>query len=251
MGNGNQSLAGRHILVTGGARRIGGAMVRELARAGAHVVIHCRQSAAAAQATAREARACGVQAWVVTADLADPAGADRCMDAALAATGGHLDGLVNNASHYPASRLLTVPPADLEASLRLHAAAPLLLARRLAALGGEGDIVNVLDARMTMYDADHAAYHLGKRMLLSLTSMLALELAPRIRVNAVAPGAVLQPDGEPAAALERLAAFNPLRRHGSPAGVAACVRFLMTCDFMTGQTLFYDGGYHLKAATYG
>ena len=251
MGNGNQSLAGRHILVTGGARRISGAMVRELARAGAHVVIHCRQSAEAAQATAREARACGVQAWVVTADLADPAGADRCMDAALAATGGRLDGLVNNASHYPASRLLTVPPDELEASLRLHAAAPLLLARRLAALGGEGDIVNVLDARMTMYDADHAAYHLGKRMLLSLTSMLALELAPRIRVNAVAPGAVLQPDGEPAAALERLAAFNPLRRHGSPAGVAVCVRFLMTCDFMTGQTLFYDGGYHLKAATYG
>jgi pteridine reductase len=251
MSNVNQTLAGRHILVTGGARRIGAAIVRELARAGAHVVIHCRESAEAAQATAREARACGVQAWVVTADLADPADVERCMDAVLVATGGKLDGLVNNASHYPPSHLLSVPPYEIEDSLRLHAVAPLLLARRMAALGGTGDIVNVLDARMTMYDADHAAYHLGKRMLLTLTSMLALELAPRFRVNAVAPGAVLQPDGEPAAELERLAAFNPLQRHGSPQGVADCVRFLMTCDFMTGQTLYYDGGYHLKAATYG
>ena len=251
MSNVNQTLAGRHILVTGGARRIGAAIVRELARAGAHVVIHCRESAEAAQATAREARACGVQAWVVTADLADPADVERCMDAVLVATGGKLDGLVNNASHYPPSHLLSVPPYEIEDSLRLHAVAPLLLARRMAALGGTGDIVNVLDARMTMYDADHAAYHLGKRMLLSLTSMLALELAPRFRVNAVAPGAVLQPDGEPVAELERLAAFNPLQRHGSPQGVADCVWFLMTCDFMTGQTLYYDGGYHMKAATYG
>lgn len=251
MDNGRQSLAGRHVLITGGARRIGGVITLELARAGAHVVIHCHKSGEAAQATAAAARACGVHAWAVTADLSEPGGAERCMDAALAATGGRLDGLVNNASHYPESRLLSVPPGELEASLRLHATAPLLLARRMAALGGTGDIVNVLDARMTMYDAEHAAYHLGKRMLLNLTRMLALELAPRIRVNAVAPGAVLQPDGEPEAALERLAAFNPLQRHGSPAGVAACVRFLMTCDFMTGQTLFYDGGYHLKAATYG
>lgn len=110
MSNVNQTLAGRHILVTGGARRIGAAIVRELARAGAHVVIHCRESAEAAQATAREARACGVQAWVVTADLADPADVERCMDAVLVATGGKLDGLVNNASHYPPSHLLSVPP---------------------------------------------------------------------------------------------------------------------------------------------
>jgi pteridine reductase len=247
----NQSLAGHYILVTGGARRLGGAIARDLARAGAHVVIHCRQSVDAARTTAREVEALGVKAWVVACDLADLQGIDRFMDEVLAATGGKLDGLVNNASHYSESHLLTVSPGELEAGLRLHATAPLLLARRLAALGGSGAIVNLLDARMTMYDARHAAYHLGKRMLLSMTRMLALELAPRIRVNAIAPGAVLQPDGEPEALLERLAAFNPLRRHGSPQGVAACVRFLLTCDFITGQTLFYDGGYHLKAATYG
>ena len=102
-----------------------------------------------------------------------------------------------------------------------------------------------------MADSGHAAYHLSKRMLLTLTRMLAVELAPAVRVTAVAPGAVLQPDGAPASELERLAQFNPLRAHGSPEGVAECVRFLLASDFVTGQVLFYDGGYHLKAATYG
>lgn len=246
-----KALAGRTILVTGGARRIGGVIVRDLAAAGADVVVHCHRSAEEARETAEAARGSGVKAWVVNCDLSDPAAVDRCMDNVLAATNGRLDGLVNNASVYPESHVLTVQPEAVDACVRLHATAPLLLARRMAALGGEGDIVNILDARITMYDSEHAAYHLSKRMLFSLTRMLALELAPRIRVNAVAPGAVLQMDREDEAALQRLATFNPLQTHGSPQGLAACVRFLMTCDFITGQTLYYDGGYHLKAATYG
>jgi NAD(P)-dependent dehydrogenase (short-subunit alcohol dehydrogenase family) len=187
----------------------------------------------------------------MSGDLTDPSALDPLMDHVLALTNGRLDGLVNNASSYPASRVRTLQANELAASVHLHGFAPLALARRLAAAGRPGSVVNVLDARITMYDADHVAYHLGKRMLDSVTRMLALELAPRIRVNAVAPGAVLQKDTEDETALERLSAFNPLRMHGSPAGVATCVRFLLATDFITGQTLFYDGGYHLKAATYG
>jgi pteridine reductase len=247
----DQNLKGRTILVTGGARRIGGAIVLDLAAAGADVVVHCHRSGAEARDTAQAARTAGVKAWVVCCDLSDPPSVERCMDEVLAVTNGRLDGIVNNASLYNPSHVLTVSPAELDASLRLHALAPLLLARRLAALGGCGDVVNVLDARITTYDTGHAAYHLSKRMLFALTRMLALELAPRIRVNAVAPGAVLQMDREDEAALIRLAAFNPLQKHGSPRGLASCVRFLLSCDFITGQTLYYDGGYHLKAATYG
>ena len=246
------ALAGRTILVTGGARRLGAVIVQQLAAAGADVVVHARESLEAAEATAQMARRQGVKAWVVVSDLGDPSSLDRFMDEVLSVTEGRLDGLINNASAFPKSHLLTVPTEEIEASIRLHALAPLVLARRLAerAVGG-GDIINILDTRITTYDAQHAAYHLGKRMLFSLTRMLALELAPRFRVNAVAPGAVLQPEGEDATMLKRLAAFNPLQMHGSPQGVANCVLFLMTCGFITGQTLFYDGGYHLKAATYG
>lgn len=246
-----KKLAGRTILVTGGARRIGAAIVRALAHQGAEVVIHCHRSLSAARELADELTAQGRRIGVVQGDLGDPNTPDRLMDDVLAATGGRLDGLVNNASNYPEAHLLTVAPAAIEDAVRLHASAPLLLARRLAGLGVTGDVVNVLDARVTMYDAQHAAYHLSKRMLLALTSMLALELAPRIRVNAVAPGAVLAPDGQDADAWQRLAACNPLQRLGDTRGVADCVSFLMTCAFMTGQTLYYDGGYHLKAATYG
>ena len=81
---------------------------------------------------------------------------------------------------------------------------------------------------------------------MSVVAALARELAPAIRVNAVAPGAVLQEDGMPVAALERLSAFNPLKAHGSPEGLAACVRFLLECDFITGQTIHYDGGYWMR-----
>lgn len=246
-----RELAGRTILVTGGARRVGAAIARALAAAGADVVIHCHRSLDEAQRTAAGLRELGTQAWVAACDLGDVQRLDKFMDVVLDATGGRLDGIVNNASVYTRTHLLTASPGEIEAALHLHATAPLLLARRMAALGGTGDIVSILDARLTMYDAQHAAYHLGKRLLLSLTSMLALELAPRIRVNAVAPGAVLMADNAVPAAWERLSDYNPLRMLGTPEGVAGCVRFLMSTGFITGQTLYYDGGYHLKAATYG
>lgn len=251
MANSDNGLAGRTALVTGGARRIGSAIALALARAGSNVVIHYCQSRDEAEATAAAARSQGVASWTVAGDLAAAGGAQAVMDEALALTGGRLDILVNNASRYPESRLLTLTAGELEECVRLHVAAPLALAQRFAALAGGGDIVNVLDARITAYDAAHAAYHLSKRMLFSLTRMLALELAPRIRVNAVAPGAVLPPPGEGDDFLARVACCNPLRRHGTPEELAQCVCMLMANSFITGQVIYYDGGYHMKAATYG
>ncbi len=244
-------LSGRTALVTGGARRIGRALSLALARAGANVVVHYCHSGDEAHATAAEIRAQGVDAWVVAGDLLAAGGATALMDGALALTGGKLDILINNASLYPESRLLTMTAEELEECVRLHVAAPLALAQRLAALSSECDIVNMLDARITAYDAAHAAYHLSKRMLFSLTRMLALELAPRIRVNALAPGAVLPPAGEDEDFLERMTRHNPLRRHGTPEELAQCLLMLLTNRFITGQVIYYDGGYHMKAATYG
>jgi NAD(P)-dependent dehydrogenase (short-subunit alcohol dehydrogenase family) len=235
----------RHILVTGAAKRIGAAIARSLADAGANVIVHYRSSANAAQALVEELRAKGSDAFAVQADLARPETMDAFFDAILKRTGGQLDGIVNNASLY--ARTGSPEAAQCRA---IHVLSPLALIRRFAALPhpNGGAIVNILDTRIATVDPEHAEYLEAKRELAGKTIALARELAPAIRVNAVAPGAVLQEDGLPVSALERLSAFNPLKAHGSPEGLASCVHFLLECDFITGQTIHYDGGYWMRDA---
>ena len=235
----------RYILVTGAAKRVGAAIARSLADAGANVVVHYRSSANEAQALVEELRAKGTNAFAVQADLAKPETMDDFFDAILMRTGGRLDAIVNNASLYAQT-------GSPEAALcrAIHVLSPLALINRFAALPhpNGGAIVNILDTRIATADPEHAEYLEAKRELADKTIELARELAPAIRVNAVAPGAVLQVDGAPISALERLSAFNPLKAHGSPEGLAACVRFLIECDFITGQTIHYDGGYWIRDA---
>ncbi|MDD5628877.1 MAG: SDR family oxidoreductase [Elusimicrobia bacterium] len=237
-------------MVTGGAKRLGRAIVLALARAGADVVVHCRGSAAEARSLVRELRGLGRRAWVLQADLADSAQAEALFAQACRKAGG-VDILVNSASIFPKGRLDGLEPADLERDIRINALAPFVLARALARTGREGCVVNLLDSRITDYDAEHAAYHLSKRLLATLTRMMALEYAPGLRVNAVAPGLVLPPAGEDEGYLERLKDSNPLRRHGEAEDVADAVVFLARSAFVTGQTIFVDGGRHMRGAVYG
>ena len=163
-----------------------------------------------------------------------------------------MDILVNNASAYPTDTVMDFSPEALLDSVRLHAAAPLVLARAMAARKPEAaDVVNLLDSRMEDYDRQHASYHLGKRMLWTLTRMLALELAPAIKVNAVAPGLILPPEGKDETYLASLAHTNPLGRVGSLAEIVAAVRLLVESDFITGQVIYVDGGRHMKGCVYG
>ena len=238
----------RYILVTGAAKRIGAAIARTLADAGANVAVHYRLSAAKALALVDELRAMGTDAFAIQADLAKPETMDDFFDAVLEHTDGRLDAIVNNASLY--ARTGSPEAAQCRA---IHVLSPLALIRRFAALPhpNGGAVVNILDTRIATADPEHAEYLEAKRELAGMTIALARELAPAIRVNAVAPGAVLQEDGMPVAALERLSAFNPLKRHGSPEGLAACVRFLLENDFITGQAIYYDGGYWLRDAGKG
>jgi NAD(P)-dependent dehydrogenase (short-subunit alcohol dehydrogenase family) len=235
----------KYILVTGAAKRIGAAIARTLADAGASVVVHYRSSEDKALALVDELRAKGTDAFAVQADLARPETMDDFFDAVLKRTGGQLDAIVNNASLY--ARTGSPEAGQCRA---IHVLSPLALIRRFAALPhpNGGAVVNILDTRIATTDPEHAEYLAAKRELAGKTVALARELAPAIRVNAVAPGAVLQEDGMPVAALERLSAFNPLKAHGSPEGLASCVRFLLECDFITGQTIHYDGGYWMRDA---
>ncbi len=241
------NLLGRHILVTGAAKRIGAAIARSLADAGAIVIVHYRSSQAEAEALALELRASGSDAFAITADLAHPETMDSFADALLSRTGGRLDAIVNNASLYAPTG------SDGAAQCRaIHVLSPLVLIHRLARLPhptGPAAVVNILDTRAA--DPAHAEYLAAKHELGRLTGDLARELAPGVRVNAVAPGAVLQEDGQPGTELERLARFNPLRAHGNPEGLAQCVRFLLENDFITGEVIHYDGGYHVRDAAPG
>lgn len=240
---------GKTVLVTGGARRIGAAIVRAIAAAGANPVIHCNRSIDAAKALAANLRrSCGVEAFVVRRDLSEPGAGDALFEDVMEATGGRLDAIVNSASEYAESADAAPTAADTARAMGIHVDAPVALLRRLAetADGSGKAAVNILDARIARGDdKTHPAYMAAKRRLAELSVGLAQELAPRVRLNCVAPGAVLEGDGESRADFSRLAAFNPMGSLGTPEGLADCVLFLLRNDFVAGLTLFYDGGYHL------
>ena len=239
-----EPLSGQVALVTGAAMRIGRVIAETLAAAGAEVVVHYRRSEREARRLCAELSSGGSRAWAVGADLDDPAQAEQLVPRALEVA-RRLDILVNSASIFPASRLTTLDLDSLMQSIRVNAWAPLVLSRRMAALSSEGRIVNLLDSRLVGYDKEHAGYSIGKLVLSHLTDMMAMELAPRFTVNAVAPGPILPPAGQGEGYLLTRARELPLQHVGSPRDVARAVLFLVKSPFITGQTIFVDGGGHL------
>jgi len=238
-------LQGRVALVTGGARRIGAAIALALGRAGAGVVLHYRESRDAAEALAADLRGLGVAAHTVAGDLSVPEEAEGLV-AAATAVAGPLDLLVNNASIFPSVTIDDMTPEQLHENINVNALAPFLVSRAFARQGRPGSIVNLLDTRIASYDRNHLAYYLSKQMLDSMTRAAALEYAPGIRVNGVAPGLILPPAGEGADYLARLAGTNPLHRTGAPEDIAEAVLFLFRSPFITGEVIYVDGGRHLR-----
>ncbi|KKL28803.1 hypothetical protein LCGC14_2371490 [marine sediment metagenome] len=250
MASGKSYFSRKTVLVTGAARRLGAATALALAAKGARVVLHYNTSADQAEQTCQRARQAGVEAWTVQADLSDPAAAAGLWDGAVALA-GPVDFLINNASIFPAGRLADLTAQDLTANVNLHALAPLLLGRALADQGRAGAIVNFLDCRIDDYDREHVAYHLSKRMLFAITRMMAVEFAPAVRVNAVAPGLIIPETGRGDSFSDRVIASTPLGRQGSPADVVEAVEFLLASEYVTGQVIYVDGGRHMKGAMYG
>lgn len=242
-------LEGRTALVTGAAKRLGRATALLLAEQGANVVIHYNCSADEAESTAHRIREHGVSAWTLSADLSQPAEGARLMQRAAEAASG-VNILVNSASIFPADRLIDVTLESIEENFRVNTFSPMELCREFAKQGRGGAIVNFLDSRILDYDREHVSYHLSKRALFTLTRAMALEFAPSVRVNAVAPGLVLPPAGKDQSYLDAFTHTNPLQAHGSAEDVAAAVMFLIVNRFVTGQVIYVDGGRHMLGGVY-
>ncbi|MDN5865661.1 MAG: pteridine reductase [Gammaproteobacteria bacterium] len=239
------NLSGRVALVTGGAKRIGAAIVRELHARGMNVMIHYATSGKDAKALADELNAQRHDsAATVRADLAAADVPDALVGEICSRFGG-LDLLVNNASIFPRRPLAALTREQWHAMVDVNLTAPLFLARSAAAVLAErkGSIVNLSDAYAARLPVGYGAYAATKAALVDLTRSLARELAPDVRVNAVAPGAVLWPEPEPdEVAKRKMLAGVPLARLGEPADLARAAAFLAAEPYLTGVILPVDGG---------
>jgi len=239
-------LQGKVALVTGAARRIGAAIARRLHAEGASVMLHYRSAGAETASLEAELNAARPKsAAKLKADLLAPI-APRMLVADSLQRFGRLDLLVNNASSFYATAVGSIEASHWEDLIGSNLRAPLFLAQEAAAelAKNGGAIVNIADIHAERPLKGYLVYSVAKAGLVALTRGLALELAPGVRVNAVAPGAIAWPeDGQFAAAeRERIVAGTPLARLGSPEEIARAVHFLATAPFVTGQVLAVDGG---------
>lgn len=235
------NLEGRTAVVTGGAHRVGGALTEALARRGARVVIHYRHSSGSAERLAASIEDAGGSATTVQADLADPDAPSRVFDAAPEP----VSVLVNSAAGFPEDELGSLDRTAYRRTLALNLDAPVFMTNEMARRlpdDLEGAVVNVTDWRIARPYGNHFSYLVAKGALATMTEAAAVHLAPRIRVNAVALGAILPPPGEDDGYLDGLARSIPLKRAGGTDVVASAVIELLTNDFVTGQIWRIDGG---------
>lgn len=248
------NLSGKVALVTGGAHRVGRAIALALAQQGAQIALHYGGSAQAAQDTAQEIAALGGRAVPIQADLHDPAQIERLFLTA-ADTFGRLDVLVNSAANFQRQPFDEIQLTDWTNVFQVNLRAPFLCTQHAARLMRRTDrpadqpatIINIADLAGVQAWPGYTQHGISKAALIHLTKISAVELAPHVRVNAIAPGAVLPPQGtSPDSAFwQNIGARVPLRRTGNPDFVGQTVVFLAQNDYITGVLIPVDGGEHL------
>lgn len=235
----------RAALVTGAGRRIGRAIALKLAAAGWDVAIHCGHGVDEAETVARAAETFGVRAAVIPADLTDEAALLSIIDQGVSRI-GVLSLLINNASTFEDDRFGTLDRGRWDDHFSVNLRAPIMLAERFAQQAPDGGtIINLLDQRVLKPNPLFFSYALSKSALWTATQMMAQALAPRLRVNAVAPGPVLPSTHQDRAAFDREAAGTLLGHPSSPEEIAEAVLFLVNAPSVTGQLIAVDGGQHL------
>ncbi|MBV6451236.1 MAG: Enoyl-[acyl-carrier-protein] reductase [NADPH] FabL [Anaerolineales bacterium] len=232
---------GKVALVTGGAHRLGKSFALTLARLGYDIVLHYHSALDEARQTQGEIESLNRRVILAPADLTDPAQIQS-----LASNLQSLDVLVNSAAFMPSGNVESLSLEMWDTSLDLNLRAPFLLAQACVKKMNEGGlIVNITDVGAQKAWSRFPSYTVSKAALESLTRILARALAPKIRVNAIAPGLVLQSDIVPAEEWERLIGRIPLKRPARSEEVASALEFLIKNEYVTGQTIVVDGGYSL------
>jgi pteridine reductase len=239
------------VLITGGAKRVGAAICRRLHAAGAMLMLHYRASAGEArllQAELNRVRADSVA--LIQADLLDLAKLPSLVDQTVMRF-GRLDALVNNASSFFSTPMGEIQPAQWDDLMGTNVRAPLFLSQAAAAAlkKTQGAIVNISDIHAERPLRNYVVYSVAKAALTGLTRSLARELAPDVRVNAIAPGPILWPDDDDQfdeVSRQRIISHTPLRREGTPDDIARAVHFLIAdAPYVTGETINVDGGRHI------
>lgn len=240
-------LDGRVALVTGAGRRVGRAIALELAAKGMRLAVHYHASAGEAEQTVRMARDAGApDAWTISADLRDARACARLVDEA-AERGRALDVLVNSAAEMHRTPFESVTFEEWDDIMALNMKSPFFCAQAAARHMTEGGaIVNIADLAALETWPEYIPHGISKAGVMQMTRALAKRLAPRIRVNAVVPGAVLLPEHWTKADADRLIRTTPLARLGAPEDVAHAVVYLLESDYVTGDAVVVDGGRHLR-----
>ena len=231
-------------LVTGSAVRLGRAIALTLAGAGYDIALHFRSDPAKAEATAAEIRALGVGCTLFQYDLADAEAIPELMGDVVAQL-PNVNLLVNSASAYTQATITDTTPAIFDTQFNVNLRAPFLLTRAFAAQVGKGNIINIIDNKIGFNQYEYAAYLLAKKALAELTRMSAIEFAPDIRVNGVAPGVVLPATTRSDAYVAWRVQGIPLQMQGGTEHIGQAILSLLDNDFMTGQILVVDGGENL------
>ncbi len=234
----------RTAIITGGAKRIGGAITRALAADGWYVLIHCNQSRAEAEALATELG----NASVVAADLADPSAADIIMAACAGLPPARL--LVNSASRFVYDRIEDFSPADFDIHMAVNLRAPALLSRAFAAglpdtLDDPALVVNLLDAKLASLNPDYFTYTLSKIGFEGLTELTARSYAPRLRCVGIAPAVTLVSGPQTRENFEAVHGLNPLGRGVTVDDIVTALRFIIVTPTFNAQTIVLDGGQRL------
>jgi len=239
-------------LITGGAKRIGKAVAINLAKMGYDLVIHYNNSHLEAEDLQKEIKKLKVDCSLIKADLLDKNQVEGLVLKLKKIKNWNL--LINNASIFYKSSFLQSDIEELEKNLTIHLKIPAILSKALAQNCQQnklsGNIINMIDKNITRYETKYFDYLLSKKSLAEFTKMLALQLAPQIRVNAIAPGFILNSVNEknPSIETKNLLAKIPLHKKASEIDIASGVKYLLANDFITGEILFIDGGASLNHA---
>jgi NAD(P)-dependent dehydrogenase (short-subunit alcohol dehydrogenase family) len=238
-------LKSKTALITGAAKRIGREIALSLASEGMNIIVHYNRSRADADDLCRQLKGNGVNAWAIASDFQRSEEYENLFEQALAEAGS-IDVLINNASIFPQETLDDLTFGSIVRNLEVNAWVPFYLGRAFARVVGHGSIINLVDSRVASYDWNHVGYLLSKHVMAALTAMMAVRFAPNVAVNAVAPGLILPPPGQDVSYIEQRASTVPLQKHGGPKDVADAVVYLLKTSFVTGETIYVDGGRHLK-----